>query len=104
MVIANTQKAKELIPLLSKEMTLYEIDSETAIRENHNLVEPTKQNKQRSDFFKLIQNNDFETAIRTLYKGKSRSHSQKVRVIITKFFPWLVMKRRQKIIQERKSQ
>lgn len=86
LVIANTQKAKELIPLLSKEMTLYEIDSETAIRENHNLVEPTKQNKQRSDFFKLIQNNDFETAIRTLYKGKSRSHSQKVRVIITKFF------------------
>ncbi len=101
LLIANSRKAKDLIPQLSKYMLLSEVNAETAIRENHNLIEPTKHNKQRSDFFRLLQEHDFETAIRILYKGKSRSHSQTLRVIITKLFPWLVMKRRKKIIDER---
>lgn len=102
LIIANSALAKGLIKSLNGIMILEQVDAKIAIEENHNLVEPTKENKQRADFFKMIQTEDFETVIRKLYKGKARSHSQKVRVVLTKLLPWLVMQRRKRIIVERK--
>lgn len=104
LIIANSTKAKNLIPSLSEYMLLSPVDADTAIKENHNLIEPTKWNVQRPEFFQMLQRGiDFDEIIKTIYKGKARSHSQKVRVIMTKLLPWLVKSRRKKIMQERKN-
>lgn len=101
LIITNSPIAKDLIKELSTSMILEQIEPNIAIAENHNLVEPTKENTKRNDFFRMIQTEDFEMVIRTLYKGKARSHSQKMRVILTKLCPWLIMHRRKKITNER---
>lgn len=101
LVISNNSKGLELIKKIKKDILLVESPEDLAISHNHNLFQPTKINPKRSDFFREFSTNkDFETIIRTLYKGP-KSHSQKVRVLMELFFPWLVKLRRKKILKER---
>lgn len=101
LVISNNSKGLELIKKIKSDILLVESPEDIAISHNHNLFQPTKINPKRTDFFREFSaNKDFETIIRTLYKGP-KSHSQKVRVLMELFFPWLVKLRRKKVLQER---
>ena len=101
LLISNNVKGMTLIEQIKSDVLLVESPEHMAIFHNHNLFEPTKKNPKRDEFFKRLRDGeDFETIIRTLYKGP-RSHSQKVRVLMELFFPWLVKMRRRTIIKER---
>lgn len=101
LLISNNAKGMTLIEQIKSDVLLVESPEHMAISHNHNLFEPTKKNPKRDEFFQRLRNGeDFETIIRTLYKGP-RSHSQKVRVLMELFFPWLVKMRRRTVIKER---
>lgn len=100
LILANSIKGVLLIKKLKKIMDLTPLSREIAIKENHNLIEPTKVNTNREEFFQqLNQNQDFLDIMKKYTKGKS--HSQMVRVIFSRFFPWLVEWKRKKVRQER---
>ena len=83
-------------------MKLSLVDRNQAIEENHNLIEPTKTNPRRGEFFVgLSENQDFMDLMEKFRKGES--HSQKIRVIVTKLVPWIVEKKRIKVREERKA-
>lgn len=99
LIIGNSQKGLEVIKLLENKMSLIPVSRDIAIKENHNLFEPSKHNPNRSDFFIQIEKGkDFFAIINGYQKGKPKAHSQKIRVIITKLFPGILKKRRAKVI------
>lgn len=103
LVIINSDRGIQLLNNIKSTMNLIEIDEITAIKENHNLVEPSKENLLRDDFYsKLIKGDSFKDIIFQYQKGSFKSHSQIVRVIVSKFFPLIVLKRRKKVINNRK--
>lgn len=102
LIIVNSYRGEELLYKIKKTMDLTEINREQAVIENHNLIEPTKIDLKRDEFFsQLIIGTDFMTIMKKYRKQKS--HSQKVRVIVTKIFPWIVELKRKKVRSQRKS-
>lgn len=103
LLISNNTKGLDLIKQIKSDVLLLESPEELALSHNHNLFEPTKWNPKREKFFKLYcEGEDFESIIRTLFPGP-KGHSQKLRVFMEMFFPWLVNMRRKKIVRERNS-
>ncbi len=103
LLISNNLKGEQLINQIKTDILLVESSEELAISHNHNLFEPTKWNPKRVEFFRLYkEGKDFESIIRTMFPGP-KGHSQKLRVLMEIFFPWLVKMRRKKIIKERNS-
>lgn len=103
LIVVNSPKGMELIRQMHATMELTQVDREQAVAENHNLIEPTKENPKREEFFaRLLEDQDFMDLMSKFRKGKS--HSQKVRVFVTKFAPWLVERKRKKVCRERKGE
>ena len=101
LLISNNEKGQQLISHIAVDVLLVESTEEIAISNNRNLIEPTKMNPRRDDFFQMFTNNqDFDRIIKSIYKGP-RAHSQKIRVLMEILFPWLVKIRRRRIVRER---
>ncbi len=102
LIVVNSEKGNALILKMQEIMELTLVDRERAVRENHNLIEPTKENQKREEFFqRLNQGQDFLDIMKDYRKGTS--HSQKIRVLFTKIAPWIVERKRRKVRQERQS-
>lgn len=102
LIVVNSIKGQELLDKMKSTMKLSLVDRNQAIEENHNLIEPTKTNPRRGEFFVgLSENQDFMDLMEKFRKGES--HSQKIRVIVTKLVPWIVEKKRIKVREERKA-
>lgn len=102
LIVVNSEKGNALILKMQEIMELTLVDRERAVKENHNLIEPTKENQKREEFFqRLNQGQDFLDIMKDYRKGKS--HSQKIRVLVTKIAPWIVERKRRKVRQERQS-
>lgn len=102
LIVVNSEKGNYLIEKMKKVMDLTPVNREQAVKENHNLIEPTKENPKREEFFnRLNQGQDFITIMKDYRKGKS--HSQIVRVLVTKVAPFLVEHKRKKVRKERQS-
>lgn len=102
LIVVNSEKGNALIQKMKEIMDLTLVDRERAVKENHNLIGPTKENQKREEFFRrLNQGQDFLDIMKDYRKGKS--HSQKIRVLVTKIAPWLVERKRRKVRQERQS-
>lgn len=102
LIVVNSEKGDFLIEKMKKVMDLTPVNREQAVKENHNLIEPTKENPKREEFFnRLNQGQDFITIMKDYRKGKS--HSQIVRVLVTKVAPFLVEHKRKKVRKERQS-
>ena len=99
-IIINTIKANSIVEDIKKYMFLIPVEREVVVAQNHNLIEPTKENSKRSEFFlRLSEGDDFFDIMKKYMKKKS--HSQRVRVILSKLFPSLIEKRRQIVRKER---
>lgn len=99
-LIVNSNKGFDLIDRISSNMTLIPVNKEDVVIENHNLVTPTPMNPNRTEFFdKLSEGVDFYNIMNKYIKR--RSHSQKVRVILSKLFPYLLQRRRSIVRKER---
>lgn len=102
LILVNSEKGNVLIQKMKDIMDLSLVDREQAVKENHNLIEPTKENQKREEFFlRLNQGQDFLDIMKDYNNAKS--HSQKIRVLVTKIAPWFVELKRQKVRQERHS-
>ena len=102
LIVVNSEKGKYILNKMNNDMNLCQVSMEQAVSENHNLIEPTKEPINRRDFFESYKMGDDFIDIMIKYR-KVKSHSQKVRVITTKLFPWLVEIKRKKVRKLRKN-
>lgn len=71
--IANNQKGESIIKDLSKSVDIVQEESEIAINNNRNLLEPSKFSSDRQRFFnELIRTKNFETSVKLFVKRKSK--------------------------------
>lgn len=80
LIIVHSEKAQKLMARIANVMDFVQIQKEDAVRENHNLVEPTKMNPHREAFYQSLNSGKpFLTIVKQYISRKS--FPQKVRVI-----------------------
>ena len=85
LVLANTEKAKEVLSEIQDQVIMYEIDGTDAISHNRALDKPQDRPEIRNDFYTLLSNMDYDSIIYNQFK--SRFRKRKIKILLKHVIP-----------------